>query len=64
VEAKMAWQASKANPVAITKKQRIKLLHALHPDKETSEERKKVLTDALQIFNALKWRVIDAEPER
>jgi hypothetical protein len=28
VEAKMAWQASKANPVAIIKKQRSKLLHA------------------------------------
>jgi hypothetical protein len=57
-EAKVAWQASKANPVAITKKQRSKLLHAFHPDKKVSAERKKELNDALQIFNALKWRVI------
>jgi hypothetical protein len=48
-----------AKPTAITKKQRNKLLHALHPDKEVAEERKKALNDALQIFNALKWRVID-----
>jgi hypothetical protein len=62
VEARMAWQASKVNPVAI--KQRIKLLRAFHPDKEVSEERRKELNEALQIFNALKWRVLDTEPER
>jgi hypothetical protein len=63
LQSKMGWakyeEARRANPVAITKRQRNKLLHALHPDKEVSEERKKVLNDALQIFNALKWRVIE-----
>jgi hypothetical protein len=45
--------ARKANPITIAKKER-----AIHLDKEVSKKRK-VVNAALQIFNGLKFRVLD-----
>jgi hypothetical protein len=68
VEKNIAWrerdEARKANPVAITKKQRAVLLKAFHPDKENdtaTPARKTQLNAAAAIFNALKFRVLDRD---
>jgi hypothetical protein len=54
-------EARRANPVALTKAQRNKILMALHTDQEHNADssRKRQLTEAFQIFNGLKIRIID-----
>jgi hypothetical protein len=60
---KLAWDRAKANPVALSKAQRNKILKALHTDQEHGADpsRKRQLTEALQIFNGLKIKIIDRE---
>jgi hypothetical protein len=60
-ESARAWQAAKANPVAIAKADHVKLIKVFHPDGEArvSKAREAQLTEAFQIFNALKLNIFD-----
>ena len=60
-EWRAAREARDANPAAVTKANYNKLRKVFHPDGEArvSQERKAELTTAFQIFNRLKFKVID-----
>ncbi|HEY2534449.1 MAG TPA: hypothetical protein VGJ20_42135 [Xanthobacteraceae bacterium] len=66
-EVRAAWHArdealnAPENTLVISKAHRRILLNAFHPDNETSSERIRQLTNALQIFNNLRMRVVDGE---
>jgi hypothetical protein len=60
-EAALGWAASKANPAVISKPDHVKLIKVFHPDGEArvSKAREAQLTEAFQIFKALKLTITD-----
>jgi hypothetical protein len=60
-ESAMGWAASRANPAVISKADHVKLIKVFHPDSEArvSKAREAQLTEAAQIFNAIKFKITD-----
>ena len=55
-EANDAWAKAKANPASISKADRAKLLKVFAPDTGPHATEKQ-LTEAMQIFNAIKFNI-------